>query len=256
MKNNYNEISGGGIYGGRLLLFQSLPSTNAWVLANTALLSHGDVVIAAEQSSGHGRFDRKWISPPGTCLTTTLVLKFPPRQLWIETFTGQVAALAVRRLLESLGIRAMVKWPNDVTVGGSKISGILCERDADSGTIAAGIGLNVNLTANEIALMKLDRPVTSILNESGIARQISDIAAQLGAEMEDGLSRALESGVESIISEWQQSDFLAGRTITVHGPEGDIQGAYAGIATDGRLLLRNQTGDLRSFWSGDVTLFC
>src|SRR4029079_16934393 len=80
------------------------------------------LVTARRQTAGRGRRGRSWVSPDGN-LFASIVLR-PDRAPAVISQLSFAAALAVGDVLDGLGVRNGVafKWPNDVLVGGAKIS--------------------------------------------------------------------------------------------------------------------------------------
>jgi BirA family biotin operon repressor/biotin-[acetyl-CoA-carboxylase] ligase len=141
-------------------ILPSSPSTNQAV-ADRARSGEreGLVVVAEHQTSGRGRLDRTWVTPPRAALTLSALLTptgVPAQRWpWLPLLTGVAVARAVRRV----GGRApALKWPNDVLIAGRKLAGILVERvdrpdrPVDTGGPAAvvGIGINVSTTSEEL----------------------------------------------------------------------------------------------------------
>lgn len=112
----------------------------------------GTVVVAEHQTGGRGRLDRAWNVPSHAAITASLILRpeqVPPaRWPWLSIMAG----LAVAEALTHHGVKAVLKWPNDVLVRDRKIAGILLERvDTDDGPAAViGIGINVHQSREEI----------------------------------------------------------------------------------------------------------
>ena len=87
----------------------------------------------------------------------------------------QLLSVVIVDVLRFYGIQANIKWPNDVIISkseddifGAKICGILAEAATSSSKIKGivlGFGLNVNATKEELS--KIDRPATSMFNETG-----------------------------------------------------------------------------------------
>ncbi len=76
----------------------------------------GTVVVAEEQTSGRGRMGRRWSAPTGTCLLCSILFRpdLPPaRAQWLTMTCSLAAADAVH---EVAGLRAALKWPNDLVV--------------------------------------------------------------------------------------------------------------------------------------------
>src|SRR5438270_4397628 len=101
---------------------------------------HGTLVTAAEQTAGRGRQGRTWSAAAGRALLCSLVVRDPPRLLPLAT--GVAVA-------ETVGDRAVLKWPNDVLLDGRKVGGILVEGRPQEGWAVIGIGLNVALREDD-----------------------------------------------------------------------------------------------------------
>ena len=136
--------------GWRLEVVERTGSTNALV-ADRALAGEpaGLVVVAEFQEGGRGRLDRTWLSPARAGLTFSVLLRpdLPAQQMsWLPLLTGLAVATALRYNAE---VDAVLKWPNDVLVGGRKLCGLLAEMPVP-GAAVAGIGLNVTTRASEL----------------------------------------------------------------------------------------------------------
>lgn len=109
----------------------------------------GLLVIADKQSGGKGRLGRSWESPAGTGIWMSLVLRPKISPQYASQLT-LVAGLCLCETIEKVtGLKAQIKWPNDVVVGGKKVCGILTEMSAEIdgiNYIVVGIGINVNMT--------------------------------------------------------------------------------------------------------------
>ena len=123
----------------KVFCFDEVTSTNdvARKLAREA--ESNIIVVADSQTKGKGQYGRKWESPPGKNLLSTYAVKFPgnfPFEL-----ISFVAGNSVAEILSGIGIQVNCKWPNDILANGSKIAGILIEKDEKWYYI--GIGLNI-----------------------------------------------------------------------------------------------------------------
>ncbi len=225
--------------------YDSIGSTNdeAMRLAREGA-AHGTVVHADQQTAGRGRLMRRWSSPPGN-LYLSIVLR-PEVPLARKVEIGFVAALTVADAVDSLlprGLRATLKWPNDVLVRGGKISGVLLEQ-ADAALIL-GVGLNV-----------LQPP-------SDVSHQVSTIVGCGGLATVDGAREKLLTALANWWDTWQQEGFAPiriawlarahpiGSTLTVRLGDRRVTGAFAGIDEDGTLLLDSAEGHTRIV-AGDV----
>lgn len=109
------------------------------------------VIAAKWQTAGRGQGDHKWHSAPGENLTFTVVERYgndgPEASGQVRSSWG--TALAIVDYLESHGIEAKIKLPNDIYVGDNKICGLLIKHDVRAGKLIdsiIGIGLDINET--------------------------------------------------------------------------------------------------------------
>jgi len=107
----------------------------------------GTVVTARHQTGGRGRRGRAWWDAPGESLLLSVLLR-PAVPAGHVSQLSLVAALAVTDALAGAGVMGRIRWPNDVLVGGSKISGILpdavCGTDGRVEHAIVGIGINLD----------------------------------------------------------------------------------------------------------------
>jgi BirA family transcriptional regulator, biotin operon repressor / biotin---[acetyl-CoA-carboxylase] ligase len=245
--------TGRGIAGARRLEFDALPSTNTWALEHLDELAHGDVVFAACQTGGHGRLDREWVSPGNRGLAQSFILDPSCAGNAGAARLTQIAALAVRQLIAERNLAASLKWPNDVLVRGRKIAGILAEGRSDRALVVVGVGINVNLTANDLERRDWGGYTTSLLIETAHGSEIADLGAALTVHLERVLGTVRTSGADWLHSEWKLHDALSGRCIALRTASGVVEGDYAGISEAGNLLL-SFGGRLEEFHSGDVSI--
>ena len=156
----------------------STPSTQLLLPADAA---EGALVVADEQTAGRGRLGRRWLALAGTSLLCSLQLRPHVRSERLPELTG-VAALACSEAIGAVaGIQPELKFPNDLLVGGRKLAGVLAE--AREERIVLGIGINVNLTAQQLPL-EVDRPATSLLVETGREHDRGALLVELLARLE------------------------------------------------------------------------
>jgi BirA family biotin operon repressor/biotin-[acetyl-CoA-carboxylase] ligase len=161
-----------------------------------------------------------------------------------------VVGLAVRdAVATAIGSDApMVKWPNDVHVGGKKIAGILVESSvagAKVENLIVGIGINVHTRQ-----FPDDFAATSVALEGG-AMGREDILAHVLAGLERDMERAahlgLEGGVHARLSKY---DALRGRRVEADG----LSGVASGIDVEGRLIVTRDDSVVDRIVSGEVHL--
>jgi BirA family transcriptional regulator, biotin operon repressor / biotin---[acetyl-CoA-carboxylase] ligase len=199
---------------------------------------HGTVVHADEQTSGRGRLSHTWFSPPGNLYLSILLRTSQPAARTAEL--SFVAALSVADAVEALlprQTRAMLKWPNDVLVGGAKIAGILLEQ-VDEATIM-GIGLNVLEAPSNTAYK-----TTTIVASGGIA-SVDGARDILLQRLGQHLAVWQADGFAPIREQWLGRSYPVGAAIRANSGGHPVGGHFAGLDVDGALLLDTPQGRLR-----------
>ena len=213
---------------------------------------HGMVAVADEQTAGRGTKGRAWVSPPGESIHATLIARPDAERMKRLSI---IAAVAAARAIESATpLRAELKWPNDVELGGRKAGGILIEGEwSDDGPLWAlvGIGINVNFDPAPHAAL-IDRPATSLMVELGRRQSREDVLAALLNEFEEAYEHWSGAGV---FQAWRERLTTLGRQVEIHGPAGPVTSGIAeDVEPDGALLIRRADGGLDRIIAGEVTL--
>lgn len=236
--------------------FPQIGSTNDEALRLAAQGSpHGCVVVAEEQTAGRGRLRRPWISPARHGIYLSLILRtsLPIRQAPQSTL---VAALSLVRVLSArYRLGAVVKWPNDVLIGGRKVTGILTEMQSDQDMIrflVIGIGINVNHTPDELT-GPLRYPATSLAIESGNPIKRQDVLLAFLHRFEQDYEQFLRKGFSAVLPDLEEASGILGKTIKVHCGEKILRGKAVGFTHEGALRLLTEQNTEETLWVGDVT---
>ena len=227
--------------------FASLPSTNAYVKENAAMFSHGEVVVAKTQTNGRGRLDRQWISEEGG-LYFTVFLK-PSKKIFLPNMT-QLLCLAICRAMEGAGVRAELKWPNDVMVKGAKIAGILGETVLEDYKVL-GLALGAGINCNQEALRVPGRRATTLAREGVVVserRFLETILRHFHAVYD----RVSEGGFSVIQREYIQRLTMLGDEICVETGSEKLSGTFLRVNRAGRLILGLQDSSVREISIGDM----
>lgn len=249
----------GTIFAGNLHFSPVTGSTNTDAMAEArAGAPHGAVYFADEQLAGRGRGDHRWQSVAGEGLYVSVLLRLalPSAKLpLLPLAAGLAAADAIR---SAGGLRADLRWPNDLLIGDRKTGGILVESRIEGSTSAfavAGIGINVHQRSFDPGLAT---PATSLDVEAGrrVSRQQLLIALLKSLEREAlGL---LQPDAGKIIPARvaEASTWIHGRDVEVHGPQACV-GVTSGLDENGFLLVATadgiitvRTGGMRAAKSG------
>ena len=214
--------------------YPTLPST----MQAAAGRSTGTIVLADEQTAGRGRHGHTWHSEPRSGLYLSTVLKPAP------LLTLALGLATVEAITRATGIACDLRWPNDVMIGGKKISGILVE--LVSGLAIGGIGINVNHAAFPPGLAD---EATSLRLHAG--REFSRTEILLALIPAIDTFQALDH--ENILRLFaQSSSYASGRRVRVSQPGGVIEGTTAGLDPSGYLVVRKDDGTDTLILAGGV----
>ena len=241
-------------------------STNDDLVARAAGPAGDGLVLAAEhQSAGCGRLDRRWEAPAGTNLTFSTLL----RPEWLTApdegspdrpgLVTSALAVSVAEVLETLGLDAAVKWPNDVLLVGEhpgKVGGILAELvTGERPAIVVGLGLNVGWPPPESAIS--DEPVppgATSLARAGVSagrwRVMVDVLVAFDRQL-----ATLDSpdGPERLRQDHLVTSATVGSRVRVEQASGDLIGEAVDLTVDGGLVVVPDGGDPVEVHAGDVT---
>lgn len=227
--------------------YEELESTNDEALRlSMDVSSAGRTVITAQrQTKGRGRRGRSWIGCPGN-LFMSLLLPWSTAESGALVFVVSLALLqAVKRFSPQADI--CLKWPNDVLVGGRKISGILLEA-ASSGMMVAGVGVNIASAPEDENMLY---SVTS-LREVGINCDRTEFLQVFLREFNETCAVYRSEGMAKTAELWRKEAGGIGALITVRMPKTEERGIFEGIDDNGLLLLKMPAGDVKTISAGDV----
>jgi BirA family biotin operon repressor/biotin-[acetyl-CoA-carboxylase] ligase len=230
---------------GGLRYFDSIGSTNdealAWATEGARDFS---LVIADEQTTGRGRAGRKWVTPQGTALAFSLILRpdlapnsSPERRGESSTpslFTG-LAAVALVDALKKRGLKPQIKWPNDILLNRKKVAGILVESvwtgDALD-TVVLGMGVNV-LAGSNPPDEELLFPATNLETELGHSLKRAELLRDILTAL---MAWRPKMSTGELVKVWDENLSFRGEQVQVtRGDEEPLAGRVMGLEADGCL---------------------
>jgi BirA family transcriptional regulator, biotin operon repressor / biotin---[acetyl-CoA-carboxylase] ligase len=214
----------------------------------------GTLVVAEEQTEGRGRLGRKWCSPPGLGLWFSLVVR-PELEAQRAAVASLAAALGIATALRGdWGVKAQVKWPNDIVVGARKICGVLSEAEFE-GTrvrfVVLGVGLNALHDAQDFP-PDIRARATSVKLESSREVRRLDLLASVMRAIEARFLALGSDGFSGMRKELLHLSSLVGKVTRVVTGDGELEGTMVDLDENGALVIRLESGHLRSVVAGEV----
>lgn len=201
-------------------------------------LAHGGaeglVVSGVRQTGGRGRHGRVWEGLEGN-LFASIALK-PARPL---AEVGSLALVIGVALARAAGSGAQLKWPNDMLINGRKCAGILCEVEGDF--VIAGLGVNIKSAPDGGAVVAGTRDAAQLLDA-------------FLAVFQPLYARWQRDGFVALKDDWLALAHPIGAQVTVKRSDQIVEGAFAGLADDGALLLRGANGAIRTVTAGELSV--
>lgn len=216
----------------------------------------GQVILAGRQTAGRGRMGRSFVSPAGTGVYLSMLLRPTCSPAQASTLTAW-AAVAVRRAIAAVcGVEADIKWVNDLQLNGKKICGILTEAVLVGGRVEhliLGVGINGNTGPDELPT-PLRATAGSLLTETGRACDLAALTAALIQAL-DQLGGDFPSARDPYLAAYRAACITTGRSIRVLRQDGSGEDAYAeAVEDDFSLRVRYADGRRARVASGEVSV--
>ncbi len=220
------------------------------------------LVIADEQTSGRGRGGRKWFTPAGSALAFSLVLhsKNQLQKSQNTTRLNGLGALAVcQTLMENYTLPAQIKWPNDILVGGKKLSGVLAEAHwIGNELMAVVLGIGINVAPSSIppddwdTLNSSPFPATSVELALGKSLDRWDLLFDVLAQLLDWRVKLSEP---EFLQAWEENLAFKGQWVQVISPGIDATpkiGKIIALMDDGALQIQEESGKFLNLRFGEM----
>ena len=247
--------------GRKLYYFESTGSTNtdAKRLAEEGE-PHGTTIVANMQTAGRGRRGRTWQSPAGANTYFTILLKpdFSPDKASMLTL---VMALSVAEAIEEItGLKADIKWPNDIVVHKKKVVGMLTEMSTtpemdEIQYVVIGVGTNVNYDSPEDFPEELRPTATSLRMEAGHLINRAALTERMLARFEVNYEKFEETlDLSGLMDSYEKHLINVGAQVRVLDPTGEYTGISRGINAVGELLVEKENGETINVYAGEVSV--
>ena len=245
------------LVGKRVYYFDTMDSTQNFAIKIASnFIENGTIIISQKQTMGRGRFGRKWLSPQGG-IWLSIVLH-PTFDISVTTLFPIAASLALANAIEkTFQIDSKLKWPNDVTIKGKKVAGMLVDASIESNKIeylVLGVGINFQINSKQLekSVKKTENfyGITSLIDKNENQNPILLVQNFLN-EVENVIELLNKEKRKIIIKSWTKKSSSIGKNITISTQNGKIKGKAIKLDDDGALVIKNNKNTQRIL-AGDV----
>ena len=246
------------LIGNNLIYHQSVDSTNNEAKKEAAAgAPEGTVIIADEQTGGRGRLGRHWVSPKGTGIWMSIILKPELEPAEAAKITQLTAASVATALRNVTGCEAGIKWPNDIIINKKKVCGILTEMSAELNSInhiIIGIGINVNVDPDEFP-EEVRAIATSVKESVGRAIYRKEIVLEILHVFEDlYLDFIRRKSVDKSVEICRKYSVTLGNQVRIISKDKIVHAEALDLTEDGELVIKNEAGEIEKIISGEVSV--
>lgn len=242
--------------GRKIVHYHQIDSTNkeAKKLAASGE-KEGTIVISEEQLAGRGRLGRTWISPAGTGIWMSVILR-PSIAPTDASKITLLAGLAVcEGIKEATGLPVQIKWPNDLVLHNKKICGILTEMSAEMekiNYIILGIGINVNTDSFP---EDLKNTATSLKIEGEKEYDRKEIVKAILMYLEQYYELYMKNqDMEDLLEKYKNHCLTLGKEVKIIHRNEEFIGKAVDLSKEGELIVEKQDGQVITVFSGEVSV--
>ena len=237
--------------------FDSIDSTQNQALKMAQdVANDGTVIVAAKQTEGKGRDGRKWMSPKGGIWIS--IILHPKFDISITTLFPIASSLALSLAIEKIfSIKPELKWPNDLTINGKKVAGMLVDVSLESNRIenlVLGVGINFDVNVKQIEKSLKGTPnfygASSLSDQKQNIKPIQLVQIFL-LELEKIYKALNEKQIKKIISEWTSRSSTIGKNVELNTTNSKIKGKAIKIDDDGALIV-SENNKIHKVIAGDI----
>lgn len=228
--------------GRKIIKLERVDSTNNYIanLLYDDKIENGTVILADEQTNGKGQRGAVWLSKPAENMIFSIYLSSANLSVKDQFVLTQFISVSVVKTLKKIGLKAVIKWPNDVLINHKKIAGILIENQLTGSSISGsivGIGLNVN----QIDFGELQ--ATSLKLETGNHFSIQEFVFSLLNEINFYWKYIENFEYKTLKDLYLEKLWLLNQRAGFKDENGDFEGIIRGVEENG-LLQMERNGEI------------
>ena len=233
--------------------YTSIDSTNAEAQRYLEKNNPKDLLwfLADEQDAGKGRMGSEWVSNKGN-LFCSLIFPINWDLKLLPMLSGLVAVTIHETLSQFIGSSNLlkIKWPNDILINESKISGALIENIINGANKYTIIGIGINV----ISSPNLDIYKTSHINKHlENHTDVNEVFLKLKNNLENRLLIFSYKSAAIIREEMLKNAWKINEKINYISNSIEDSGIFENISDDYEIIIRTDTG-LTKLNSGELKI--
>lgn len=246
-----------------MIHLKEVDSTNTYAkaLVSKKEITPPLVILADSQHGGRGRLGRSFFSEEGTGIYMSILL-FPEISPADIQYITTAAAAATCRAIEALTeLSPMIKWVNDIYLGGKKIAGILTEGSFDpkSGKIShAVLGIGINVFSPQGGFPEDIKSIASSIFPETYPEHLEKhpfFREKLAGRIIDEFMVYYKSITEKPhFDDYKNRMFLTSKEVSVITPLSCTDAKVIDLLDDFSLLVEYPSGKREALLSGEVSL--
>ena len=240
-----------------VIWLESTDSTNEEIKRRMQDISKSTWIIAKKQSKGKGRNGNSWLSSGGNFSGSVIFFPTVKRSLFhlYGFFFGVALYNTVKKFIRD-GVDVRLKWPNDLMIENSKVSGILLESSQFPNNsrlgLIVGVGVNLNSSPNLNASDNKNYNTQCVANFTNYKIDSENFFSKFREELKELGSHVREKDLGSILNLWKSRSYDKGTTIQISDNRGGVNtGKFIGLDEIGGLIVIDNSG-IKKIYSGDV----
>lgn len=243
-----------GFMGKQIEYYEEIDSTNLrakeWSKEGA---TEGSLVLAEKQNAGRGRMGKQWDSPKEEGIWMSLIVKPSMTIDKIPRLTVLAGLCMCKSIRQVTGLKAQIKWPNDLVVNNKKVCGILCEMVKVKNQLAVVVGIGVNVNSKKFPD---DLPhATSLYLEGKKLFNREEIIKSFLEHFEKSYFGYTEKGsLENIIEDYKHYCINLNKQVKIIESQQEFVGIVRDIDQEARLIVQKQDGSLVTILSGEVSI--
>ena len=246
--------------GRNILYYDVTDSTNLRIKqAGDEGAPHGTLAVADRQTAGRGRRGRTWISPAGSSIYMSILLRpeiTPDKASMLTLVMALSVAEGIEQCIDQYeSLELQIKWPNDIIIRGKKLAGILTEMSTQIDYInhvTVGVGINVNMTDFPEDISGI---ATTLQLECGHTVKRAPLIAAVMERLEENYDIFLKTeDLSGMIDRYSALLVNLDRDVQIIGAKETYQAHAIGIGRTGELIVRRKDSTVEKIYAGEVSV--